>query len=638
MFTYIQAGISCKWVNDSHRFLLEHFDIIHDSPPHIYHSALPFSPPSSWLHKYYASELLQEVRVVRGLQSDWGACSRTTPFDNAVPVSLAYWKDTIAVGLGTCEIVTLNAITGSQTAVLSGHTGTVESLAFSSDGILLVSGSDDTTAKLWDVQTGGVVKTFYGHTDYIHCVSISPDHTTFASGSEDNTIRLWCIQTGECFCVINGHSDSIKYVSFSPTNSQLLISASNDNTVRQWNINGCQIGSTCEGNGVAFSSDGILFVSWSEQVAIVQNLDSRAVVAELQGPEWVFRCCCFSPDSRFMAAGVSSSIYVWDITGSHPHLVKTLVGHADDVIALIFSSSLISLSIDSMVKFWQTSVPSTDQVTTDTMSTPHTTTSISSVSLQVRNSLALSADFGGVVKTWDIFTGLCKASFETPAKPFTWRDVQLIDGKLIFVWQEREGICIWDLEKGELLQKVDTSGNKSGCDGLRISGDGFKVFCLNWGFIQAWSVQTGEALGRVEVVAEVVEEEETSDDEMGMWDDASTTKSQYFDPLHVDGSKIWVCFEGAPTQGWDFGISGSSPVQLSNTFPDRPRHEFINGTTPTQSTGPSMIKDTFTGKCVFQLPRRYSKYWVAQWDGQYLIAGYGDGEVLILDFHHMLLQ
>ena len=145
-------------------------------PPHIYHSALPFSPSPSWLHKYYATELSQEVRVVRGLPGDWGTCSRTASFDDDTILSLAHWKDTIAVGLGSCNIITLNAITGSQIAILSGHTGWVRSLAFSLDGVLLLSGSGDETVKLWDVQTGGVVKTFHGHTGEVLCVSISPDH------------------------------------------------------------------------------------------------------------------------------------------------------------------------------------------------------------------------------------------------------------------------------------------------------------------------------------------------------------------------------------------------------------------------------------------------------------------------------
>jgi WD40 repeat protein len=94
----------------------------------------------------------------------------------------------------------------------------VNCLTFSSDGKSLVSGSDDKTVKLWDMQTGGVVKTFYGHTKRVWSVSISADCTRIASGSEDNTTCLWDIQTGECFCTIK-QQGTVHHVSFSPTSS-----------------------------------------------------------------------------------------------------------------------------------------------------------------------------------------------------------------------------------------------------------------------------------------------------------------------------------------------------------------------------------------------------------------------------------
>ena len=155
MFTTIQEGASCKWVDDSQCLILEHFDVIWNSPSQIYHSALPFCPSSSWLHKHHTAALLQEVKVVKGLPTGWGTCSRSVTF-NHKPRTLTHWKDTIAVGLNSGEIITLDGITGVQTAILSGHTKEVRSLIFFPDGTLLVSGSFDKTVKLWDVQTGGL--------------------------------------------------------------------------------------------------------------------------------------------------------------------------------------------------------------------------------------------------------------------------------------------------------------------------------------------------------------------------------------------------------------------------------------------------------------------------------------------------
>ena len=623
-FILIQAGIPCKWAPDSQRFLLESFDLISNSPSHIYHSALPLSPPSSWLHKCYTAQFLQEARVVGGLPAEWGTCSRAITLSKT-PLGIACWKDILAIGsVEVSHILILSTITGSQISVFSGHTGWVMSLAFSFSGTLLVSGGYDATAKLWDVQTGGVIKTFYSHTGPVSCVSLSLDCTTLAFGCMDSTIHLCSVSTGECFHVIDWHKDRVNSVDFSPMDSQCLISASKDCTIQKWDISGCQIGPTYEGDGVAFSSDGTHFVSWKGQTAAVQDSRSGVVVTKLQiSNDETFLQCCFSPGGEFLAGSADNTIYIWDISCSDPHLFKTLSGHTASITSLAFSSSLISASIDSSVRFWQISSSPADPVATETISAPPASASIMSVSLQPKNGIAISSDSAGVLKTWDIFTGLCKASFQTPAPHYSWRDAKLIEGKLIFVWRaEEEKLHIWDAEKSELLQTVDTPE----LGGLRISGDGSKVFCLTTASIQAWSMWTGEAVGEVEI-----------------WGDVAT-----LDPLWVDGSRVWVCFDGASmetiesgtlgtlTEGWDFGILGASPVPLSNTFPDRPRLDLVNANG--WEAGPAVIKDTITGKDIFQLVGRYERPPRIQWDGQYLVAGYASGELLILDFNHVVLQ
>ena len=548
------------------------------------------------------------VKVVKGLKTEWGTCSRTISLEHR-GLALSYWNNTIAVGSESNDIIILDGVTGSQAAVLSGHTGWVNSLTFSSDGTSLVSGSHDKTVKLWDMQTGGVVKTFSGHTRRVWSVSISEDQTMIASGSADNKIHLWDIQTGECQCLIQQH-DWVNHVSFSPTNTQHLLSVA-DGKVWQWNINGQQIAPTYDGFHSAFSPDGTHFVLCNEAVVTVQNSESREIVAEFHVANDDTRYCCFSPDGRLVAVAAGIAAYVWDISNSDPYLVETFIGHNNKINSIIFSSpfSLISASDDGSVKFWQIGGSSTDPVTTDLKSTPLTSAPIQSVSLQARDGIAISSDSDGVVKTWDILTGLYRSSFQTPVTPYCYRDAQMINSKVIFVWCENGKIHIWDTEKGELLQTMDTSE----CWGIRISGDGSKVFCLATGFIQALSMWTGECIGKVKL-------------EMG--------ENSYLDPLSVDGSRVWVRCEDSSTQGWDFGISGSPPKPLSNVSAGRPRLDFIGGTADQTST-PFRIMDRMTGRGVFQLSGRYGKFDQVQWDGQYLIVGYKSGEVLILDFHHV---
>ena len=66
---------------------------------------------------------------------------------------------------------------------LEGHTGCVNSIAFSPDGATIASGSDDYTIKLWDSKDGKIIKTVEGHTSSVRSVAFSPDVATIASGS-----------------------------------------------------------------------------------------------------------------------------------------------------------------------------------------------------------------------------------------------------------------------------------------------------------------------------------------------------------------------------------------------------------------------------------------------------------------------
>jgi WD40 repeat protein len=77
------------------------------------------------------------------------------------------------------------------------HSGLVFSVAFSPDGKYALSGSADTTLRLWDVSTGKKIRQFIGHSDVITSVAFSPDGKYALSGNLDGTMRLWDINTGK---------------------------------------------------------------------------------------------------------------------------------------------------------------------------------------------------------------------------------------------------------------------------------------------------------------------------------------------------------------------------------------------------------------------------------------------------------
>ena len=602
------------WTDDSRRFVLEYFDIIRDSPSHIYHSALPLSPSSSWFHQYYGAELPREVVVVAGLPTKWGASHRTVSFD-CTPLALAQWKDIVAVGLDDHHIVILDAITGVRVAAFSGHTGWVRSLAFSDDGALLVSGSDDKTINLWDVQTGGVIKTLRGHTSRVLSVSIAPDRIAIVSGSSDGTIRVWDPRTGEGRVIVEDHTPFTS-VGFSPKDSKRIVYASEGGVVRQCDADGKGIRASYEGFDVSYSPDGTRFIS---STTTIRDSETGAEAFRLHTTDQSFQYCRFSLDGKFVACATSNKVFIWNVFGSVPSLVGSFVGHTEDITSLAFSSSPISASWDQTVKFWLT-----DPNATDTESAPLTSMPIQSVSLQAKEGIAISTDSAGIVKTWDLSTGHFKEPYQTPAKGKI--DVRQIDEKLIVVWYDwrigEPGIVhVWDAEKKELLRTFGECWSM--VLDLRISGDASKVFLLDHRCIRAWSISTGEAAG-----------------------EARFTEQQPRG-LIVEGSRVWLsCLDpmrwglsGSKPIGWDFGVAGS-PIQLSNTFPSKPRFDFLDGTRQNQ-TGPPRIEDTVTGRRVFHLPERFADLCAetnVRWDGRYLVVGHSSGEVLILDFSHVFAE
>ena len=105
------------------------------------------------------------------------------------------------------------------------------SVAFAPDGRLLASGSPDKTIRLWDVQTGRLVRTLAGHTDSVFSVAFAPDGRWLASGSTDTTVRLWDVPTGRLVCTLEGHTSWVWSVAFAP-DGYLLASGSMNRTIR----------------------------------------------------------------------------------------------------------------------------------------------------------------------------------------------------------------------------------------------------------------------------------------------------------------------------------------------------------------------------------------------------------------------
>ncbi|MHC4199714.1 MAG: WD40 repeat domain-containing serine/threonine protein kinase, partial [Planctomycetota bacterium] len=116
----------------------------------------------------------------------------------------------------------LKYLTHPEVLTLKGHAGSVYSVAFSPDGKRLVTGSRDTTAKVWDAATGAEVMTLKGHTGGVGSVAFSPDGKRLVTGSGDKTAKVWDAATGAEVITLKGHSGAVHSAAFSPDGRRIV--------------------------------------------------------------------------------------------------------------------------------------------------------------------------------------------------------------------------------------------------------------------------------------------------------------------------------------------------------------------------------------------------------------------------------
>lgn len=107
--------------------------------------------------------------------------------------------------------------------MVDGHKKTVTSVAYSPDGTHVVSGSEDRTLRVWDVQTGESRKLVRGHKKTVTTVVFSPDGTRVVSGSKDGAVQIWDVQTRRPIAgPLKGHAGSVLSVAFNLDGTRLV--------------------------------------------------------------------------------------------------------------------------------------------------------------------------------------------------------------------------------------------------------------------------------------------------------------------------------------------------------------------------------------------------------------------------------
>ena len=206
------------------------------------------------------------------------------------------------------EIKIWDIETGKCLKTIVGHIDSIETIEYSKDGKILISGSKDKLIKIWDIKTEKQIAMLKGHTRGVLALKFSPSGKYIASSGDDGTIKLWDLKAEKEIRTFLGHEDSVYNISFSLC-GKFIASASDDRTIKLWDVKtgeniktfrGHKLRVTC----VKFAGLGRYLISGSFDNTIkIWEVDSGKEIANINAHKDSISTLAVSPDGRYLTTG-----------------------------------------------------------------------------------------------------------------------------------------------------------------------------------------------------------------------------------------------------------------------------------------------------------------------------------------------
>ena len=341
---------------------------------------------------------------------------------------------------------------------------------------------------------GQLLRTLVGHTGWVNHVALTTDGRA-VSASNDNTLRVWNLESGRCLRELNGHTDSIYHVAL--TADGRAVSVSLDHTLRVWDIETGTCLRVIEMNAffhIALTDDGRAISSSNGHRLRVWNLETGECLLVLDGHTSFVRHIALTDDGRAISASSDHTLRVWNLeTGKCLWVLK---GHTDTVnhVAITTDGRAVSASNDSTLRVWNfESGRCLCELNGHTRSINH-------VAL-TNDGHAVSASNDNTLRVWDIETGACLRVFRGHT---FWINYVVITNCHAVSSSWDNTLRVWDIKSENLQWSCERHTER--VNYIALTDDGRAISASYDNALRVWNLDTGksrELVGHTDYVEHV---------------------------------------------------------------------------------------------------------------------------------------
>jgi WD40 repeat protein/serine/threonine protein kinase len=330
------------------------------------------------------------------------------------------------------------------------HVGPVLSVRFSPDGNSILSGSDDTTARLWDVATGKHVRLFFSHLGPIWDAEFDREGKRIVTASGDGTAIVWDVATGTGKPPFTGHDGPVYTAAFSPTGPNVA-TGSYDRRILLWN----------PGTLKEFDFSNLE----SKTAKVVSDPQYSA----LDGHSAPVRDIQFTSDGNQLVSGSDdNTVRLWSTETLKDE--KTFRGHNGSVRSIVLAendSIILTASKDNRIKKWNIDQYAEVKVLHSHVLDEHRAEVLSArFSKDGRRIVTASRDRSAL--TWNSETGERLAQFAEGHQFLTSSAVLFPNDKWIATAAADNSVRVWDLDSATQLFSLEPTGRAAA---LAVSAD-----------------------------------------------------------------------------------------------------------------------------------------------------------------------